>query len=143
MAQARIGTSGWMYQHWRGLFYEPGLRTGAWLERYAEHFDTVEINSSFYRLPPRKTFVSWAERTPAGFRFAVKGSRFLTHLKRLTEPEEHVELFFERVAGLGRKTGPILWQLPPNFHRNDERLAAFLEVLPQKHRHAIEFRHES
>lgn len=143
MAQVRIGTSGWMYRHWRGVFYEPGLRTGAWLERYAEEFESVEINNSFYRLPPRQTFESWAERTPRGFDFAVKGSRFITHLKRLNEPEDHVARFFEQVAGLGEKTGPILWQLPPNFHRNDERLSAFLDALPRKYRHAIEFRHGS
>jgi uncharacterized protein YecE (DUF72 family) len=141
VAAAYIGTSGWMYKHWRGPFYPPGLNMRVWLERYSETFDCVEVNASFYRLPSRETFVSWAQRTPPDFRFAVKGSRFITHLKRLTDPGEHVPLFFERASGLGDKLGPVLWQLPPNFSRNDERLSAFLETLPSSVCHAMEFRH--
>ncbi len=143
MPSVRVGTSGWIYKHWRGVFYPAGLPQRRWLEFYAEHFDTVEVNFSFYRLPERATFESWRRRAPPGFAFAVKGSRFITHLKQLHEPEEHVALFFERVAGLGDAVGPVLWQLPPRLRRDDARLAAFLAVLPAGFQNAIEFRHES
>ena len=139
----RIGTSGWNYQHWRGIFYPRELPSGRWLELYAEHFDTVEINYSFYRLPSRENFVAWQERAPAGFLFATKGNRFITHLKRLRDPDEPLARFFDRAAGLGPAAGPILWQLPPQFHCDLERLTTFLAALPGEYQHAFEFRHDS
>jgi uncharacterized protein YecE (DUF72 family) len=139
----RIGTSGWNYKHWRGIFYPLDLRPAAWLAFYLQHFDTVEINYSFYRLPARENFALWAEQVPATFTFAVKGNRFITHLKRLREPDEPVERFFERATALGPTLGPVLWQLPPHFHRDLDRLATFLAALPRDYRHAFEFRHDS
>jgi uncharacterized protein YecE (DUF72 family) len=139
----RIGTSGWIYKHWKGLFYPDRLPQRQWLDFYAQHFDTVEINFSFYRLPTREAFESWRDRAAPGFCYAVKGSRFITHIKRLAEPQEHVGLFSERLRGLGDRAGPILWQLPPTFTRDDQRLHAFLEALPAEYQHTIEFRHES
>jgi uncharacterized protein YecE (DUF72 family) len=142
-APLRIGTSGWNYKHWRKIFYPLDLPPRGWLEFYARHFDTVEINYSFYRLPTRENFAAWAEHAPPGFLFAVKGNRFITHLKRLAEPEAPIGRFVERADALGPTFGPVLWQLPPHFHRDDERLAAFLAALPRERRHAFEFRHDS
>lgn len=139
----RIGTSGWTYRHWRGVFYPERLPQRRWLEFYAQHFDTVEINFSFYRLPKRETFEAWRARSGPDFRFAVKGSRFITHVRRLAEAEQHVGLFFERLEGLGERAGPVLWQLPPDFRRDDQRLEGFLAALPMAYRHSLEFRHES
>ena len=141
--QLHVGTSGWIYRHWRGLFYPDRLPQREWLEFYVRHFDTVEVNFSFYRLPSRATFESWRDRVATGFVYAVKGSRFITHLKRLRDPEQHLALFFDRLQGLGDRTGPVLWQLPPDFRRDDARLAGFLAALPRTYRHTIEFRHES
>jgi uncharacterized protein YecE (DUF72 family) len=141
----RIGCSGWNYAHWRnGVFYPPRLPARLWLEHYAEHFDTVEVNNTFYRLPTVKAVQGWVEQTPRDFLFAVKGSRYLTHLKRLTDLDQGLQRFYERIEPLVRspKLGPVLWQLPPNFHRDDERLASALEALPRG-RHAFEFRHAS
>lgn len=135
-----IGTSGWIYRHWRGRFYPEGMPPGAALEFYARQLDTVEVNYSFYRLPSREAFTAWREQTPASFCFAVKGSRFVTHLKHLREPGEHVARFFERATALGDKLGPVLWQLPPRFHRDDARLADFLASLPPGSANAVEFR---
>jgi uncharacterized protein YecE (DUF72 family) len=132
-----------MYQHWRHRLYPPGVAPTRWLALYAEQFDCVEVNASFYRLPSRATFASWSARTPAEFRFAVKGSRFITHMKRLRDPAPHVERFFHAVNGLGDKLGPVLWQLPPDFKRDDVRLATFLDLLPRSASHAFEFRHVS
>ena len=143
MVELRIGTSGWIYKHWKGVFYPERLPQARWLEFYAQTFDTVEINFSFYRLPSLKTFQNWRARVGPHFRYAVKGSRYITHLKRLLEPEEHVALFFERVAGLSDRAGPILWQLPPDFPCDEARLDHFLRVLPTNYRHTVEFRHES
>ncbi len=139
----RIGTSGWTYKHWRGVFYPEGLPQARWLEHYARYFDTVEINFSFYRLPTFQAFQRWYQRTPPRFCFAVKASRYITHVKRLKDPQESMDRFFERVRGLGHKAGPILWQLPPGLHRDDERLEAFAMALPRAYRHAFEFRHSS
>jgi uncharacterized protein YecE (DUF72 family) len=139
----RIGTSGWNYKHWRGIFYPRDLPASRWLEFYQEQFDTVEINYSFYRLPTRENFTAWGERVPASFLFAVKGNRFITHLKRLKEPEAPIERFFERASALGPTFGPVLWQLPPQFHRDVDRLSEFLTALPRDCRHAFEFRHDS
>jgi uncharacterized protein YecE (DUF72 family) len=139
----RVGTSGWEYRHWRGRFYPSDLAKDRWLEYYAEHFDTVELNNSFYRLPDGETFAAWRRRLPAGFAMAAKASRYLTHLKRLREPAEPLERFWSRARRLGEHLGPVLYQLPPRWHRNTERLAAFLEAVPQRQPQAIEFRDPS
>jgi uncharacterized protein YecE (DUF72 family) len=143
LSELRIGTSGWIYKHWRGTFYPKDLPQKEWLAFYAERFDTVEINFSFYRLPKKETFEAWRDQAAPDFRYAVKGSRFITHMKKLGDPETHVRLFTERLEGLGDRTGPVLWQLPPQYKRNEVRLEAFLAALPAAYRHAIEFRHAS
>ena len=142
MSETRIGCSGWNYAHWREVFYPKGLPESRWLAHYAESFDTVELNASFYRLPTRKAAASWAQNTPDGFVFTVKASRYLTHVKRLREVGKGVALLYERIEPLveAGKLGPILWQLPETFHRDDERLASALEELPSG-RHCFEFRH--
>ncbi len=119
------------------------LRPGQWLAHYTAHFDTVELNASFYRLPTAEHFARWREQTPDGFLFAVKGNRFITHLKRLREPAEPLARFFEHASALGPRLGPVLWQLPPGFRRDLERLGAFLAALPEGRQRAFEFRHES
>jgi uncharacterized protein YecE (DUF72 family) len=144
--RARIGCSGWNYAHWRdGVFYPPRCPPHRWLTYYAAQFDTVEVNSTFYRLPRRDAVARWAEQTPAGFVFAVKVSRYLTHVKRLREVGVHLPLLLERIAPLADagKLGPLLWQLPPTFVRDDDRLAEALAAFPSDLRHAVEFRHES
>jgi uncharacterized protein YecE (DUF72 family) len=140
----RIGCSGWNYRDWRGRLYPEREPQRRWLELYAQRFDTVEINATFYRLPTRDAVARWVEQTPGPFEFAVKVSRYLTHIKRLTEVENGMALFYERIEPLvaAGRLGPLLWQLPENFHRDDERLARWLEALPAG-RHAIEFRHAS
>jgi len=140
----RIGCSGWNYRSWRETFYPPGLPASRWLERYASSFDTVEVNTTFYRLPSRDAVARWVAQTPDGFVFALKASRYLTHIKRLTDMEKGVERYYERIEPLveSPKLGPIVWQLPPNFRRDDDRLAAALRALPPG-RHCFEFRHES
>jgi uncharacterized protein YecE (DUF72 family) len=141
----RIGCSGWNYKHWRnGVFYPPRLPPRRWLEHYAQFFDTVEINATFYRLPRVEAVARWVEESRPDFLFAVKMSRYVTHLKRLQELPPSLELFYSRIAPLVRspKLGPVLWQLPGNFHRDDERLAGALALLPPG-RHCFEFRHES
>jgi uncharacterized protein YecE (DUF72 family) len=140
----RIGCSGWNYQHWRELFYPRGCPPARWLAYYARFFDTVEVNATFYRLPTRKAVAGWVEQSPEGFLFAIKSSRYLTHVKRLTDLRQGIERFYERLEPLlgSPKLGPVLWQLPENFHRDDERLAAALARLPAG-RHCFEFRHES
>ena len=138
-----IGTSGWQYRDWRGPFYPPGKPVRAWLEHYADRFATVESNNAFYRLPERRTFEGWAARTADDFVMAVKVSRFLTHIKRLSEPQEPVARFVDRVAGLGGKLGPVLLQLPPQFRVDRDRLQAALDEFPPGIRIAVEFRHGS
>ena len=144
MKPVRIGCSGWNYAHWRERFYPKGLPPARWLEHYATVFDTVEVNNTFYRLPKRDAVAAWVEQSPDGFVFAVKASRFLTHMKRLTDTGLGVERFYERIEPLleSPKMGPVLWQLPENFHRDDERLATALGALPPG-RHCFEFRHPS
>jgi uncharacterized protein YecE (DUF72 family) len=141
-----IGCSGWDYRDWRnGTFYPPGLPSRDRLRFYADRFDTLELNTTFYRLPKRSAAKRWASETPEGFTFAVKVSRYITHVVRLKDAGEHLALLLERVAPLRRagKLGPLLWQLPPTFRRDDERLVAALAQLPADCRHAIEFRHAS
>jgi uncharacterized protein YecE (DUF72 family) len=140
----RIGCSGWNYADWRERVYPKGLPQRRWLEHYATLFDTVEINNTFYRLPARSAVANWVASTPASFVFAVKASRFLTHVKRLTDMGEGVRRFYERIEPLATspRMGPVLWQLPENFHRNDERLEGALTRLPAG-RHCFEFRHPS
>lgn len=138
-----IGTSGWHYEHWRGIFYPAELAKAKWLEFYARHFTTVELNNSFYRLPSEDAFAGWYQSTPTNFTFAVKVSRFITHIKRLKGTEEAVEQFIGRARILGEKLGPLLYQLPPSMHRNDGVLEAFISTLPKGMRHVIEFRHPS
>ena len=139
-----VGCSGWNYPHWRGVFYPSSLPESRWLEYYAQVFDTVEINATFYRLPKQATVARWAETAPDGFCFAVKVSRYLTHVRRLRDVREGVARLTDVVQPLvlANKLGPMLWQLPPTFRRDDERLAAALEALP-KGRHAFEFRDQT
>jgi uncharacterized protein YecE (DUF72 family) len=147
MEPVRIGCSGWAYKEWRGAFYPEKLPQRAWLAHYASEFDTVEVNSTFYNLPSLKTVAAWLEQTPPEFRFAVKASRYITHVKRLNSPEKYVERFLTAIEPI-RKAGrleAILWQLPPSFKRNDERLDAALEVIAERApgRHAVELRNET
>jgi uncharacterized protein YecE (DUF72 family) len=140
----RVGCSGWNYADWRGRVYPEGCPPRRWLEHYATLFDTVEVNTTFYRLPTVKAVSGWVTATPEDFRFAVKASRYLTHIRRLTDLAGGVARFYERIEPLARtpKLGPVLWQLPANFHRDHERLRGTLTALPDG-RHAFEFRHES
>jgi uncharacterized protein YecE (DUF72 family) len=138
-----IGTSGWHYDHWKSKFYPEGLRKAQWLDFYAQHFKTVELNNSFYRLPSEDAFLNWRESSPSAFVFAVKASRFITHLRRLRKAESALENFLARSRFLGPKLGPILYQLPGNMPRNDAVLDSFLSLLPQDLKHAFEFRHPS
>jgi uncharacterized protein YecE (DUF72 family) len=141
--QVRIGCSGWQYKHWRGDFYPAELPTSRWFAHYARTFDTVEINNSFYRLPDAPTFARWREQAPPRFLYAVKASRYLTHMKKLKDPEDPLTRFFDNARELGRTIGPVLYQLPPNFGLNLERLEIFLRALPRKYQHTIEFRDAS
>ncbi len=138
-----IGCSGWSYQDWKQDLYR-GVPASRWLERYAEVFDTVEVNSTFYRLAKRATVEGWVEQTPDGFLFAVKASRYLTHIRRLREIEQGIARFWEPLEPLrdADRLGPVLWQLPENFPRDDEVLERTLRLLPPG-RHCFEFRHPS
>jgi len=144
MKAVRIGCSGWMYDAWRGLLYPQKEPKRRWLELYAQHFDTVEVNSTFYRLARREAVAGWVRQTTPEFLFAVKASRYLTHIKRLTALREGIARFYEPLEPLveSGRLGPVLWQLPENFHRDDERLHGWLDELPPG-RHTIEFRHAS
>ena len=144
MRPVRIGCSGWNYGHWRERVYPKGLPPRRWLEHYATLFDTVEVNATFYRLPTTKAVAGWVAGSPPDFLFAIKASRYLTHLKRLTDLDASLDRFYERIEPLvaSPKLGPVLWQLPGNFHRDDERLARALAALPPG-RHCFEFRHPS
>jgi uncharacterized protein YecE (DUF72 family) len=135
-----IGTSGWNYKHWRGNFYPAGLKHAEEFKWYQQHFDTVELNNSFYHLPDAKTFSTWRRTTKPKFSFAVKASRFITHMKKLKVDKPSIRLFFSRADKLEKKLGPVLFQLPPRWKINVERFAAFLPALPKKHRYVFEFR---
>ncbi|WP_406513508.1 DUF72 domain-containing protein [Streptomyces sp. NBC_00161] len=138
-----VGTSGWQYRDWAGVLYPPDRPRRLWLETYAEHFGTVECNNAFYRLPSPETFAQWRERTPQGFVMAVKASRYLTHIKRLHDPEEPVHRLMAHAAALGDRLGPILLQLPPTLQADPEVLDACLACFPAGIRVAVEPRHES
>ena len=144
MKPVHIGCSGWNYRHWRETVYPKGVPASRWLEHYATMFDTVEVNSTFYRLASPDAVARWVEQTPPGFIFTLKASRYLTHIKRLAGLETGVKRFYEAIEPLvgTPKLGPLLWQLPENFRRDDERLAEALKSLPAG-RHCFEFRHES
>ncbi len=141
-----IGTSGYTYPHWKNSFYPAGLAQKKWLEYYAGHFNSLELNVTFYRLPAEKTFSGWQARTPADFTFVIKGSRYITHIKRLRDCSQALSLFFSRAAELKSKLRCLLWQLPPSFSADPERLASFIEILSRKYGnyfHCFEFRHPS
>ncbi len=139
----RIGTSGWIYKHWRGLFYPERLPVGGWLAFYSRSFDTVEINNTFYRLPSADAFVAWRRQAPPRFLYAVKASRYLTHMKKLKDPEPPLDNILGRARHLGPHLGPVLYQLPPHWRCDLNRLRQFLAVLPRDLRHVIEFREPS
>jgi uncharacterized protein YecE (DUF72 family) len=140
MPPIHIGCSGWNYRHWRGAFYPEKMRTAEWFSFYAQHFDSVEINNTFYNLPEESVFDDWRRQAPEGFTYAVKASRFLTHMKKLKDPAEPVERLITRARHLGRHLGPILYQLPPRWKANPERLRGLLELLPRDLVHVFEFR---
>ena len=145
MRPVHIGCSGWNYKDWRERVYPKGLPASRWLDYYATLFDTVEVNSTFYRLPSRDAVANWVRSTPDGFVFSIKASRYLTHVKRLRELPERIPRLAERIEPLLEtpKMGPVLWQLPANFQRDEERLADALDALPRDWRHCFEFRHPS
>lgn len=144
MPKLFIGTSGWNYAHWQGIFYPKGLSQNKWLEYYTQFFNSVELNVTFYRLVKRQIFENWRKRTPKGFYFVPKGSRFITHIKRLKDCREPLKLFFDAVSGLKEKLSCILWQLPPGYKKDLGRLELFLKLLKKANiRQAFEFRNES
>jgi len=135
-----IGCSGYAYAHWREKFYPAGLPAPRWLAHYVQFFPTVELNNTYYTLPGPPAFLGWREKAPPGFVFAVKASRFITHLKKLRDPQEPVALLLESAALLGPKLGPVLYQLPPRWRYDGERLTTFLAALPTGFNHVIEVR---
>ena len=142
-AEIRIGTSGWHYKHWISRYYPAEMKPEGMLAHYLRDFDTVELNNTFYHLPNEISFDNWRKSTPHDFVFAVKGSRFLTHMVKLKEPQRGLDNFMPRAERLRWKLGPVLWQLPPNWNANADRLEAFLGALPKKHRYTFELRNES
>lgn len=138
-----IGTSGWSYKHWNGTFYPEILKQSEHFEYYLKFFDTVELNNSFYHLPPKKTFAGWKKAAPQKFVFSVKGSRYITHMKKLKDPAETTPRFFENIKGLDGRLGPVLFQLPPKWKVNAERFQEFLQVLPKRRKYTFEFRDHS
>jgi uncharacterized protein YecE (DUF72 family) len=141
--EVRIGCSGWIYRHWRGLFYPEKMAQRLWFGHYAATFDTVELNTSFYHLPAADTFAKWRDQAPPGFRYAVKAPRFITHMKKLKDCADPVEEFLKRARNLGDAIGPILYQLPPRWACNAERLEEFIGHLPGDLAHVFEFREKS
>jgi uncharacterized protein YecE (DUF72 family) len=138
-----VGTSGWQYRSWKDRFYPKGVPQRAWLRHYASRFPVVEVNNSFYVLPKESTFDRWREETPSGFLFVAKASRYITHVRRMREAKDSVDLFWSRAARLGPKLGPILFQFPPNLKADVPVLAEFLAILPRSMRPAFEFREPS
>src|SRR5438067_1553326 len=143
LGDVRMGCSGWSYPHWRKRFYPEKMPAREHFAFYAQHFDTVELNNSFYRQPPRERFEAWREQAPPRFLFAVKGSRYITHIKRLAVEKKSIDLVVDAARGLGAKLGPILFQLQANFHADLERLERFVAMLPTDVRFTLEFRHDS
>lgn len=144
MGKVHIGTSGWHYKHWIGKFYPDGTKPPQFRDHYLKHFKTVELNSPFYHLPSFETFKGWREATPSDFIFAVKASRFITHMKKLKEPQTSFDNFIKNADGLEEKLGPILFQLPPGWAFNEERFRDFLDVLPKNsYRYTFEFRNHT
>jgi uncharacterized protein YecE (DUF72 family) len=135
-----IGTSGWHYDHWQGTFYPEDMGSDAWLSYYTDHFQTVEINNTFYQLPSEKTFTQWRDSVPDAFLFAVKANRYITHMKKLKDPQEALDNFMRGASRLGPKLGPILFQLPPRWHCDVERLSSFVARLPPDLQYTFEFR---
>ncbi len=142
-SKIHIGTSGWHYKHWQGPFYPQDLKPEEFLEFYTGHMPTVEINNTFYQLPDESTLALWRDTVPENFVFAVKASRYLTHLKKLKDPAQPATNFLESITPLGDKLGPVLFQLPPRWHFNEDRLVQFLDTLPSKYRYSFEFRDSS
>jgi uncharacterized protein YecE (DUF72 family) len=138
-----IGTSGWHYAHWKGPFYPEDLHDAEMLSFYTGRFSTVEVNNTFYRLPQKQTLAGWRDIVPPGFIFSVKASRFITHMKKLSDVGKPLSVFLETIDVLGDKLGPVLFQLPPRWHINTERLRTFLSILPKEYRYAFEFRDPS
>jgi uncharacterized protein YecE (DUF72 family) len=138
-----IGTSGWNYEHWKRVFYPPDISSNDWLKFYADTFDTVEINNTFYKLPSKDTIKKWHDTVKKNFLFTVKASRYITHMKKLKEPKDALKQFFKNVENLGDKLGPILFQLPPRWKINSERLNSFLRLLSKDFRYTFEFRDSS
>jgi uncharacterized protein YecE (DUF72 family) len=143
VSNIHVGCSGWVYKHWRGILYPEGLPQRCWFQRYAEEFDTVEINNSFYHLPKPETFDKWRKQAPDGFCYAVKANRFITQAKKLKDPEEPLERFLKPTRRLKEHLGPILFQLPPSMRINLERLESFLKILPRRLTSVFEFREKS
>lgn len=139
----KIGTSGWTYPHWQGIFYPEDLSQSKWLNYYCRYFDTVELNASFYHLPQKKAFINWGLKTPENFCWSVKASRYITHIKKFLSPKESLKKLFQAVIGLEDKLGPILFQLPPSLKYNSERFEKFLKVLPKDYLYTLEPRHPS
>lgn len=139
----RIGTSGWYYDHWKKRFYPEHLPKSKWFPYYADHFDTVEINNTFYHLPKAQTLKNWHAQAPNNFLYTVKANRYITHIKRLKDTKDEVARFFERVNLLKDHLGPILYQLPPSLHKDLDLLAAFIKLLPKKRLAVFEFRHKT
>jgi len=139
----RIGTSGWYYNHWTELFYPAGLQKSKWFEYYAGHFDTVEINNTFYHQPKQESIKRWQRLAPEHFIYSVKANRYITHIKRLKDSAEPLDRFFEGVGLLKKKLGPILYQLPPSMHKDLDVLETFIKLLPKKRLAVFEFRHKS
>ncbi len=138
-----IGTSGWHYDHWQGAFYPEDMKKSDFLEFYSKRFHTAEINNTFYQLPDKKTLVNWRDIVPKSFIFSVKASRYITHMKKLKDPRKPLSTFFKRIDALGNTLAPILFQLPPHWKCNPERLKSFLELLPDEHLYTFEFRDTS
>jgi uncharacterized protein YecE (DUF72 family) len=141
--QAHVGTSGWQYSDWKGLFYPSGLPQHEWLAHFSERFPTVEVNNTFYMLPKPETFAKWREGSAEGFTFVVKANRYITHIRRLRDCREPLQRFWAHARRLGRKLGPVLFQLPPNLKADVALLESFLKLLPRSMRVAFEFRHPS
>jgi len=138
-----IGTSGWNYEHWKEIFYPPDCPKSKWLEFYAQHYGTVELNASFYRLPKPQTFENWRTKTPDNFLWAVKANKYITHIKKIQDVEEPLERFFGSVELLKEKLGPILFQLPPSLSFDEAILSRFCDQLKGNHLYALEVRHSS